>query len=43
MGEWLSQRFAKPSFRNGRVGSNPTTSAIDIHYCIIHNDTMMRW
>jgi hypothetical protein len=25
--EWLRERFAKPSFRNGRVGSNPTSSA----------------
>ena len=30
MGEWLSQQFAKLSFCKGRVGSNPTTSAIKI-------------
>ena len=27
MGEWLSQQFAKLSFRNGRKGSNPLLSA----------------
>ena len=27
LGEWLSQQFAKLSFRNGRKGSNPLLSA----------------
>ncbi len=27
LAEWLRQRFAKPSFRNGRIGSNPILSA----------------
>lgn len=27
LAEWLSQQFAKLSFRNGRTGSNPVPSA----------------
>ena len=30
LAEWLLQQFAKLSFRNGRIGSNPILSA---NYC----------
>ena len=30
LAEWLRQRFAKPSFRNGCIGSIPILSAIGV-------------